>query len=232
MSAFAAQAASAVNHEFEVTSAPAVLTGSSTVTGETIPQVFTVSEGAGVVTCDATFKGTQELAVQDTISLYPEYFNCSIHGVGGVTIANKGCTFKFDSDTVVSHASTSLDCDHEKSITIEGPGCTIHFSDTHEGSAKTVNQNLVGVVFENEVLGVEKHAVEVVATVTGVTYVATGGFCELLGIPPGTNHDGVVEGETTVQAFEDTSGSTVEGNHEFTHNNVDVGATVKLNTAE
>jgi hypothetical protein len=229
MSAFVAQAASAVNHEFEVTEAPAVSTGVNTTN-----HVLLVSEGFAEVICKhATFVGTQAAEVQDRLSVYPTYSECSIPGVGGATVTNNGCTYDFDSDTVVSHAPVSLDCDHKGSITVVAGGgaCTIHFSDTHTEKTVTVNQNLVGVVYKNEELGVEKHAVEVVATVTGVTYEATGGFCELLGVVPGTNHDGEVKGSATVQAFEDTGGSTVEGNHVFTHNDVDVGATIKLNTA-
>lgn len=127
------------------------------------------------------------------------------------------------------HAPVKFNCNHNTaSITIvDAFGlCTLHFSDTHVSPGVTVNQVLHGVVYENETSEKTPHDVKIVSTITGITYIATGEFCELLGTAPGTHHDGILTGNTTMKAYEDTSGV----GHTFTHNGEDVGVTVESET--
>ena len=214
MSAIAAQAASAttvVNHEFETTSAPVVLTGTSTTN-------HVYSLGGVPAVCEVlTFVGTQSEATVDHITVTPSlHTNCKL-GSTTIHVTNNGCSYTFDSDTVDGSARVSIVCNHTGSITFtdSGGACVIHFSDTHTNGV-TVNQNLPGVTYANAGTP-PNHDVSVAMNVAGIAYEATGFGCTLIGIPS-TGVNGTTTVSMTVRAYEDVGSSG-----ENKHNNVQVG---------
>ena len=223
MGAIAAQAASAttvVNHEFEATDSPVVLTGV-----QTTEQVFKAN-GVPVVCPEASFEGTQATATVDHVKVTPKYFGHCVLGSSTVHVTNKGCGYTFDSDTVDGVAKVSVVCNHTGSITItdSGGACVIHVADTHTNGV-TVNQNLSGVTYKNVVVG-NDHDVVVVANVTGIAYEATGFGCTLLGIPS-TGVNGTYTGNATVRGYVDVSTEA----EPYKHTGVQIGVRIEENTA-
>lgn len=231
--AIAAQAASAVNHEFEATKAPVVLTGEpAIVEGKTEPAIFII--GSAEVQCEkATFVGTSKTKTVDRIRVIPSFSECSLSEVElevenspGEGEGAKRCEFVIESDTNSGQAPIDIDCNHKGTISFSwGVGfCTVYVSDTHVKSTTTVNQGLLGVKYLNLTEG-EKHDVVVISEFESITYEAFGMGCAILGIPA-TGKDGVYAALTTVRGWEDVG----EEENPFEHNSQEINIRVEEET--
>ena len=194
--AVAASSAFAVDH-FTAEKEKAVITSTvsenfvTTLTnekGETAQKVAcktskfsgTFVTSATTVTVFPTYKGTINKEVDEN--------HCTTTG-GKIEVELNGCdydltgeTTKEDKKAVGKDAVFSITCPKEKEITYKtNLGCTLHIPE------QTPTEG--GVVYTN-ITHLGKKAIEVTATVTGITYTSTGALCGAAGIPSeGNNTD-------------------------------------------
>jgi len=220
MYAVAAQAAFAVDHQFKVGAAGAEITAEADPTSGGIQKFTPVGAGISLECKVVHLTGKQAVAEQDTLTLTPQYSECTAGGTFPVTVTNVGntgagetkgaCSFVFDSDTSANgstsgkeDAPVDIECETGKSIEIHIyanasdhanniPICTINV-----GAAK--NQGLNGIKFTNRATTGKKEEVTAEATVHKVHYSSTGPLCALAEVAEtGT---AVYEGNATVRAI-------------------------------
>jgi hypothetical protein len=216
--ALAASAASAANDVFTSGSG-----GNTFLTGEQVgglkatpPNVFGAKSSAGTIECEKVkYVGSYTGATASEVELTPTYEKCK-SGVAGATVTDNGCKFVLTGTTDAftdtngnptgkEDATVSLNCNHTGSITATLPGsCVITFSDTHPAGSP-VNQNLLGVKYDNEVesAGNKKWDIKATVTVDKITYTSNSN-CTALGFTA-TDSDGFLTTGVTVKAYEDSA---------------------------
>lgn len=170
-----------------------------------------------LVTCaTGTYTGSYAGTTATSVEVTPAYGGCEIPGLGGATVTDLGCKYVLSGTTdkyfntsnveVGRDATVSLNCNHSGSIVIHAPlGCTLTFSDTHTVGGPTVNQNLLGVRYDNEADGA-KWDVKVTVTIDKVAYTSNGA-CQAIGYPA-TGTDGFLTTNVTVKAYSNAAHTT------------------------
>lgn len=170
------------------------------------PNAKTTCTGA---TYTGTFTGTSAAQIEAT----PSYTGCTTGGfsspvdVTGCKFVLTGTTDPYKNTSEVSEgekATVSLNCGDNTANTIRitaAFGCTISFSDTRPAGTK-VNQNLLGVTYENEVSG-GIWDVKATVTVDKIAYTATSA-CSFFHIPTSGN-DGFLTENVTVKGYSDSA---------------------------
>ncbi|HEX3293625.1 MAG TPA: hypothetical protein VHR38_07785 [Solirubrobacterales bacterium] len=137
----------------------------------TTAHVFTTN--AGTFTCKKiTFSGTTSGATSTTMTLAPDYNECTAFGFINVPIHENGCDFKFSSH--VPPGTVEILCPTGKVIEITAPFCTTTIGPQH----------LTGMTYANNA---GKTDIIATANITGVHYVECGT----------TRTNGVLKGTTT-----------------------------------
>jgi hypothetical protein len=228
LGAIGAQGASAVvEHSFRMGAEKTVVTGQneSYTTGNS-REVIQFTPGL-TISCDVTLSGTHIGAIRDTITVHPQFHNCTSSLGGAPTIHTGGCNYELSSDTTTSpahfsaeeHAAWSLECESPHSasphvIEMTAPGCNFSWETTHAGSV-TVNHSLHGVRYTQLVNHSGKHALTVKSTIRTIKFTATAGsLCGLAGHPAGTYGSSSIDGLTSLTSYVDSSstgGSTTNG---------------------
>ncbi len=205
MSAVAASAASAKQDLFTSDSnAETVLTGTTDkdASGNPIPGEFlSQPEGGAKVSCKhAEYKGVVPDNSEPSVTVHPKYKECEGPGGAAATVTTDGCNYILTGSTHKNakgeeHATTQLECTTGKTITVAVAGvCTLHFgTQSPKGDGVTYTH-----ATENS-----KNTVTVHATVSGISFSKTGGFCFL--VPGGTN--GVLKETIEVTGYQ---GSTTK----------------------
>lgn len=202
LSGVVAQAALAVDHTFEVTASSADLKATNSLHGpegeETSAHVL--SAGAAKISCaEAHFSGKAPTQTADSVTLKPEYKNCTI-GANPAQVVVNGCEYTFDSDTTANPAETTsgesgtvVVCKGGGTIEVKAAGCIITFGE--QGP-------LHGVTYTNE--GSEPTGVGTTAHVFGIKYTTNKVFaCQLAGFPAsGAGSNGTYLGNATLKAYE------------------------------
>jgi hypothetical protein len=211
--AISVSAASAVNDVFTSPIAHTFVTGTQAGTAaqnvlgsKWEPNVPTTC--GNTTTYSGTFLGTSIAEVE----LTPEYRNCTMAGFPA-TIHDEGCKYVFtgatDPYTTTSNvangedATVKLNCSHTGQIRITGPvGCIVTFKDT--SGANTVNQNLLGVKYDNELdASINRWVVKMTVTIDRIHY-TTNLACQSLGLTA-TDNDWFLTATVTVRDYEDAA---------------------------
>ena len=196
LGAVTASSAFAVDH-FTAEKEKAVLT--STVSENNVFKITTGAENPPKVECKTSkFSGTFVTSAT-TVTVFPTYKgtvkkevdeNHCTFGAGKAEVELNGCDYDLTGETtkedktgkVGKDAVVSVTCPKEKEITVKtNLGCTLHIPE------QTPTEG--GVVYTN-ITHLGKKAIEVTATVTGITYTSTGALCGAAGISSeGNNAD-------------------------------------------
>jgi hypothetical protein len=168
------------------------------------------------VSCEkAVYTGTMLNNNATSLTLHPKYEECKAGGFKVTVDVAAGCNFILTSTTDKyfntegkeegKDATVSLECnkpaEEDISITVEG-GCTITMSAEHGGVK--VNQNLLGVTYQNTGLGATRD-VDAKVTVDKIHYTAKGFACMLVGFSKETNTDAFLTQTVTVKGFSDSA---------------------------
>ena len=198
MSVLLAASAQAADPEIHCTST----TNTCTVTGaERNTHAFNI-EG-GNIRCRASFTATLNTKTMSTISgVTASYTGCRLFGVAA-TVNMNGCTYTFTNVSASNPATATLDivCPAGNSIVLNAPSlpCTTTYGP---------QTGLAHVVLSN---GGGAEPTDIVAnfTVSGVNYNKAGVAC-----PEGTGNksNGTLNGETTLEGFNDSGPNGGEGN--------------------
>lgn len=160
MTAMVASAASAAN--FTASSYPASGSG-----GQTTEHVFTV-QGSTVKCKTANFTGSLS-AASETMSITPEYKECTAFGFINATVNMNGCTYEFKTGAGSGDnwaGTVVVKCPTGKEITVEAGPCVVHIP------AQTPTTNKVS--FTNETGSPNKVLVK--SEVEGIHSKVTSGF--------------------------------------------------------
>lgn len=214
---FGALSASAASAEISDVLTSGSLSGTTHLTGTQIggkgaSNQFGVKSSAASVTCNTakysgTFTGSSATAVEVT----PEYKECEGLGLSA-TVDDEGCKFSLTGTTdkyfntsnveVGRDATVHLVCNHTGQIRVTAAfGCILTFKDT--SGANTVNQNLLGVRYDNELEANGKWDIKVTVTVDKIHYTSNGP-CQSLGFAA-TGNDGFLTTNVTATAYEDAA---------------------------
>jgi hypothetical protein len=163
ISAVAASAAQAAP-QFHVQEPTATITGSR-ATGESF-----FSTSVGKLKCTkSSFTGFQEPTTSTTMTLTPEYENCTFLGLE-TTIKMNGCYYVFHlvqgEGSNPPTALMDIVCPKEKEITFEAGGCVVHIEP---------QTGLSHVVFDNQFPEGSPSDMLATITVTGMKYTLTTG---------------------------------------------------------
>jgi hypothetical protein len=188
LSAFAASAASAA--EFKATNSPVNLRA-----GQDTTHALTL-DGSTVTCGTATFEANGVVAPSKTVSLTPDYKECSSFGFINSKIEMNGCEFEFLQPSSELAGNVALRCPTKETrvrlfSSVLGSVCEVFFSETG-------NTNLSKVLYKNE--ATSPTTVKVTAAITGITAekAKDTGLCPL-------------KGTGTVKTAEYSGTSTVEG---------------------
>lgn len=187
MSAVAASAASAAEFFHE---APAE---------EPTARVVATNEGThnftagliGTIECKiAKFTGTTYVtSPQKTVTVSPEYKECTFLKVSGVEVKTNGCTYTFNEPTALFTGTVTVNCPEGKAIEFKANGCEI----------KVGKQGPLSTVTYTNQAATEKlvKSVKVAASVSKIKYTASG-TCTVLGEKEDGSYSGtaIAEGET------------------------------------
>lgn len=196
MSAMAASAASAAM--FHAEEAPVTITGTQL-------EAHKFTANAGAISCnEASFTGESTVTETETLDIFAAYNGCTFLTVGGVKVNMGGCHYRFNANGSVAvvgeepigEPKEPTTCDTTP-ISFAASGCTVTV-----GSKE--NQNLKTLAYKNKGEGAGR-TVEVVPSVTGITYTQTGVGCVIGG--SGTFHNGTYNPGRT-----ETVGTDVFGN--------------------
>lgn len=190
------------------------LTGSQ-IGGVGAGNVFGAKSAAGKVECaTGSYKGEYVGTSATSVEVTPSYTGCKI-GPANATVTDNGCKFVLTGETH-SYTNTSgqangedatvkLNCADTGNIQVDGPlGCVITFKDTHPANT-AVNQNLLGVKYDNEMLS-SVWDVKATVTVDKITYTSNGA-CQSLGFTA-TDSDGFLTTNVTVKAYSNAAHTT------------------------
>jgi hypothetical protein len=215
-SALSASSASAVNDVITSPQNDTFVTGTQ-IGGKGLSNVFgTKWEPNATVTCGkGTYTGTFTGTAATEVEVTPKYEECEASGGFSATVDEEGCKFVLTGTTDAfidtagkangEDATVKLNCSHTGRIRITLPFfCTITFSDT--SGANTVNQNLLGVKYDNEKEAASgKWDVKATVTVDKIHY--TSANCGFLGIT-GTDNDGFLTTNVTVKGYSNSTHTT------------------------
>lgn len=160
----------------------------------------------------ATYTGTFSGTSTSVMSVTPAFTGCKAAGLNA-TVDDENCKFVLTGTTADAYphtdgqvagqdATVSLNCGDQGALKITAPlGCTITLKDTHPANIK-VNQNLLGVTYDNEFDGVTWD-VKATITLDGIFYTSTGA-CQTLGITA-TDSDGFLTQNVTIKGYEDVA---------------------------
>jgi len=128
----------------------------------------------GTIECKkATFTGTEYVtSPQTTVTVTPNYEECSFLGVSGFKITVNKCTFTFNQPTgsVPFTGTLNINCPAGKSIEFQANGCKIEVG---------TQGPLSLVTYTN--LATTPKSVKVAASVSKITYTASGLGCPVIG---------------------------------------------------
>ncbi len=205
MSALWAISAQAANPELHCTVS---VTNTCTLTGTDIKgQTFTF-DGFNY-RCNSPFAATLNTKTASVVSsVATSYTNCRAFGVAA-TVNMEGCTYTFNlvAASRPATANFSIVCPAGKTIVWNFPTlpCTI---------TVPAQDNLPHIVLENSG-GAEPTDVVAKFTISGITYTETGLWCP----SPGTKNNGTINGESTLEGFNDNGQNQAEGNKVGLHVN-------------
>jgi hypothetical protein len=189
--------------------------GTDILTGVGSDHVFKIAGGAASFECKTARFAATATHGDTSITVDPEYFGTpkvEKHGAtehcngnpGGhkVVVDMNGCTYNLSGKTVATKDGTDAEvwitCPPEKEITVTDTtvGITIH---VHPQTPTTEG----GATYTNLPTHTGGEAIEVTATVTGITYTCTPTFtCGLGGIPSEAN-DGQYTGHVKITCYKD-----------------------------
>jgi len=216
--ALSAAAASAANDVVTSSSGSGTtFVTASQVGGIGAGNVFGTKSKPGSIECaTGNYVGTFPGSTASQVEVAPSYTGCKI-GASNATVTPNGCKYvltgtteSFINTSGVSSgedATVRLNCnDTAPGLVVDGPlGCVITFSDTHPANTE-VNQNLLGVKYDNEVEASGKWDVKGTLTVDKITYTSNGP-CQSLGFTA-TDSDGFVTTNVTGKAYSDSAHTT------------------------
>jgi hypothetical protein len=161
ISAVPAAAAQAAPPEFHFQQVPATITGSGT------GDFFTTSVGKMKCANSAFFGVQTGSTTTTTMTLTPEYENCSFLGLAG-TVELNGCTYVLHLVAGSSPPTALMDivCPAGNQITFKAGGCVVHIPP---------QTGLSHVVFENLIIEGGPGHMQAAVTVTGIEYTLTAG---------------------------------------------------------
>ncbi|HEX3240554.1 MAG TPA: hypothetical protein VHR18_10525 [Solirubrobacterales bacterium] len=129
MSAVAASTASAV--EFHSAVQPQSISGT-----QTINHVMTMNPGTAVCKKKPAFSGTTPAKTSNTLTLVPDYDECTVFGFINVPIHENGCAF-----IIYISGTSEIECPSGKKIEITAPFCTVTIAPQHLATGVTYSNN-------------------------------------------------------------------------------------------
>jgi hypothetical protein len=114
----------------------------TTLTAEQLGEdIFSTT--AGVVKCNAHYTGSVVGPTQSSVTLHPVYSGCTAFGFAA-TVDTTGCSFIFDTSTTKFLATTTVECEAGKEITVVAKlagvtKCTVHIGAQDVGLVTLTN---------------------------------------------------------------------------------------------
>lgn len=197
LSVFALSAVSASGSwaaTFQATAYPAKV-----IAKNTNNHVFTAGLVGSISCTEATFTGKEFLkGPVSVLTVIPVYKKCTFLTVE-TTVNMNGCVYEFlepEGTAPTFKGKVNVVCPTGKVITFSAGACTVEVPGT-----ATENHELSSVTYTNK--ETSPKTVEVVANVTGITYISSLG-CNGT---PGKHSDGVYEGTATASAVNELGGT-------------------------
>jgi hypothetical protein len=210
--AVAASSASAVTDTFTCSVEPCVVTGEQTGAVHT----FGIKNNPFTVECEhATFVGTSKTKATTEITVHPTYTECNntVDVAAGCNLILTGVTdehLNTAGTKTETHATVKVECGANEFIKVTGPGCTIKMT----GAAGGVNQNLLGVTYDNGTDASGHKDVTVTVTVDSIHFTSEGSLCAFGGIPS-TGTNAFLTQTVTARGYGDPDTGTNQANIEL-----------------